>query len=216
MIGVQVAVAGVLAQSDLTRLAVITALHQAGIDAISVEDAPPAPSVIQHIAALIVDEYAAHGAAGGSLSLSIPCSKQILLTSRCDPLYVQRMIERGFSGYLYLGDSLVDRLPQAVKDVAENGMYLSPSAAAALARIEHYEENLQPRLNAYHFEVLSLMAQHWHAGRIAAHLGRTINAIYQVQRYLRNLFEVETTGELLERARTLGLLTGTNEFPADL
>jgi DNA-binding NarL/FixJ family response regulator len=215
MIGIQVAVAGVLAQSDLTRLAVMTALHQAGINAITIEDVPPSTSIIQHIAVLIMDEYAAQGAEGGSLSLSIPCSKQILLSGRCDPLYVQRVIARGFSGYLYLGDSLVDRLPQAVKDVAENGMYLSPSAAAALARIEHYEQNLQPRLNAYHFEVLSLMEQHWHAGRIATHLGRTINAIYQVQRYLRNLFEVETTGELLERARTLGLLTGTNEFPAD-
>ncbi len=209
MTGVRVAVVGVLAQSDLTRLAVITALHQAGIDTINVEDAPPA-----HIVVLIVDEYAAQGAAGGDLPINIPCSKQILLSGRCDPLYVQRVIARGFSGYLYLGDSLVERLPQAVRDVAAGGRYLSPTAAAALASLNHYAQNIQPRITTYQLEVLRLMSQHWSSGRIAVHLGRTTTAIYQVQRFLRDLFEVETNGELLDRVVELGILPDTRRVSA--
>ncbi|NJO83179.1 MAG: response regulator transcription factor [Blastochloris sp.] len=92
----------------------------------------------------------------------------MLLSHHNEAYSVQRMIDAGIHGYLYLGDSLVERLPQAVKDVVAGGRYLSPTAAAALAQIDYYARHIQPRITPFQVEVLRLMSQHWSGGRIAA------------------------------------------------
>lgn len=194
--------------SDLTALAVQTALHRGGIDRIELVSV--VCSTMSKATVWIWDDYTNRIAPtedGRRL-------RRILLSNHCEPYYVYRVIEGGFFGYLYLGDSLVERLPQAVKDVAAGGRYLSPTAAAALAQIDYYARHIQPRITPYQVEVLRLMSQHWSGGRIAAELGRSTTAIYQVQRYLRDLFEVETNGELLDCAVQLGILPDTRRISA--
>lgn len=194
--------------SDLTALAVRTALSAA---------LPSAEVVIAqggHLgacAALILDDYTVNVVIGDAGS---PITRCVLLSHHNEAYSVQRMIDAGIHGYLYLGDSLVERLPQAIKDVVAGGRYLSPTAAAALAQIDYYARHIQPRITAYQVEVLRLMGQHWSGGRIAAQLGRSTTAIYQVQRFLRDLFEVETNGELLDCAVQLGILPDTRRISA--
>ena len=63
-----------------------------------------------------------------------------------------------------------------------------------------------PRLTDYHRSVLRGMAQHQPPGKIASDLGRSTQAIYQVQSYLRGLFHVDNNGQLLQRAAEWGLI----------
>ncbi|MBZ0283442.1 MAG: hypothetical protein K8L97_22090 [Anaerolineae bacterium] len=194
--------------SDLTALAVQTALNSARVGHVDLISA--ACHISSEASVWVLDDYT------GSLTSPEHSRKprRMLLSNRCEPYYVRQMMDQGFYGYLYLGDSLIERLPQAVKDVAAGGIYLSPTVAAALANMEHYTTQVQTRLTEYQLEVLRLMHHHWSGGRIAAHLGRTTTAIYQVQRFLRDLFEVETNGELLDRAVELGILPDTRRISA--
>jgi DNA-binding NarL/FixJ family response regulator len=194
--------------SDLTALAVQTALRAALPSAEVVIDQSQQPGAS---AALILDDYTIHWGIGAACSQTRRC---VLLSNHREPHHIQRMIDGGIQGYLFLGDSLVERLPQAVRDVLEGGRYLSPTAAAALSRMDDYARHIQPRITPYQHEVLRLMSQHWSGGRIAAQLGRSTTAIYQVQRFLRDLFEVETNGELLECALQLGILPYTRRISA--
>ncbi|NJO54749.1 MAG: response regulator transcription factor [Bacteroidales bacterium] len=132
----------------------------------------------------------------------------ILIDSICTPQRALQASRRGIAGYLYLGDRLTERLKGAVTDVLEGGTYYSPTAAAALAEAEHLTDRVLPRLNAYHRAVLRGMAQYQPAAQIAAELGRTTQAIYQVQSYLRGLFDVDTNGALLERAAEIARAHG--------
>lgn len=127
----------------------------------------------------------------------------ILLSASCDALYVWQMVQAGASGYLYLQDRLLPRLRLTVEDVCSGGLYLSPSAQIALATIRHYREQ---HLTAYQRDVMRLMVKHWTAPRIARALGRKTDAIYQVQRYLRQVFDVQTNSELIQRAQSLNLI----------
>lgn len=189
----------ILTGSDLTALAVAAALEPADIPTSRINRWPD--NLSHHI--LIIDDLAL-----GQLPVQLDHQQpaRILIASACDPATVHRLITRGFSGYLYLGDSLIEHLPQAVRTVATGGTVLSSTAASALARFEHYTTHIQPRLTAYQLRVLSLTARHWSAKRIAAHQGRSLTAIYQVQRLLRHLFAAETNGQLVSRATQLGLI----------
>ncbi len=131
--------------------------------------------------------------------------KVIRLSACITPCWVHQAIHQGAKGYLYLGDTLLERLPQAVRDVLAGGLYLSPSASAALSEYQYFLPYVQ-RITAYHRQVIDQMAQYRPAGQIAVRLGRTTQAIYQVQRYLREQFEAETNGALLDRLAALGLI----------
>lgn len=196
--------------SDLTQLGVQAALNQSEANTIKILPNHLTGGSLPEPDVLILDDYTVtelpkHGQSN---------VRRLLLSNRSEPYYVQCIMEMGFSGYLYLGDSLRERLSQAVKDLALGGKYLSPTPSAALASMQHYTNQLQVRLTDYQLEVLRLMHHHWSGGRIAAHLGRTTTAIYQVQRFLRDLFEVETNGELLDRAVELGILPDTRRISA--
>ncbi|MFW5696469.1 MAG: hypothetical protein ACOCXR_01645 [Phototrophicaceae bacterium] len=155
---------------------------------------------------LILDDAAIHLGDSSFQSTDASETRIILIDSTCTPQRALQASRLGVAGYLYLGDRLTERLKGAVTDVLEGGTYYSPTAAAALAEAEHLTNCVLPRLNAYHQAVLRGMAQYQPAAQIAAELGRTTQAIYQVQSYLRSLFDVDTNGALLERAAAWGLI----------
>jgi DNA-binding NarL/FixJ family response regulator len=210
MIGSNSVIVTVMTGSDLTQIAAQVTLNKNVTNEIKICCNQSVSTTVQLPHVLILDDYTVAQRSEKQLSHA----RCILLSNRHEPFYIQQTIEQGFSGYLYLGDSLAERLPQAVRDVAAGGRYLSPTAAAALASLNHYAQNIQPRITTYQLEVLRLMSQHWSSGRIAVHLGRTTTAIYQVQRFLRDLFEVETNGELLDRVAELGILPDTRRVSA--
>jgi DNA-binding NarL/FixJ family response regulator len=195
--------------SDLTLLAVQTALQQSSLNVL-LKMLAVSEDTQQNVDVVILDDYSFD-------CQSLQCPAQpayLLLSNQLAPRDVHRVMTLGFRGYLYLGDSLVERLPQAVRDVAAGGTYLSPAAAAAYAQMNHYARHIQPRITSYQYQVLQLMSQHWSGGRIAAQLGRSTTAIYQVQRFLRDLFEVETNGELLDCVTELGILPDMRRISA--
>ena len=195
---------------DLIARAIADTLNEQGLQPamLSVQDLATASAPQADI--LILDD-ATLNPQGFEPSLAeirdkLPTTRIIIIDSTCSPQRILQASRLGVRGYLYLGDRLRERLKGAVTDVLEGGIYFSPSAAAALAEAEHLAEQVLPRINAYHRQVLSYMAQYWPAGQIANQLGRSTQAIYQVQRYLRTLFDVDSNGALLERAGKWGLI----------
>lgn len=189
---------------DLLARAVHDTLAEAGfcVEFVnSVAAATPSPKSD----VLILDDAAA-GLSDSLLQMhSLSTTRHILIDSICTPQRVLRAVRLGAAAYLYLGDHLAERLVGAVIDVLEGGTYYSPTAAAALAEAQYLNNQVLPRINAYHRAVLRRMAQHHPAGQIANDLGRSTQAIYQVQCYLRSLFDVDTNGELLDHAAEWGL-----------
>jgi len=121
--------------------------------------------------------------------------------SHLQPARIDGLIRSGSRGYLYLGDPLVDRLRFIIGDVTAGGIHLSPSASAAYHQFRFTCTETLPRLNPYHQNVLRLMHSGHSPDDIAVQLTRSRNAIYQVQRHLRRLFEVESNTDLLSLSR---------------
>jgi hypothetical protein len=192
--------------SDLTERAVTHLLCSAGF---AVESNSSALANVPSLHLMIVDDFAPDIAPTST-------SPRIIRISNCiAPCTVHAALARGTKGYLYLGDSLTDRLPQAVKDVLAGGVYLSPSASTALEEYRYFQSYLT-KITPYHRQVLDHMLEYRTAGQIAALLGRTTQAIYQVQRYLREQFEANSNGALLERLTALGVLQRRPYQPAIL
>lgn len=190
--------------SDLTERAVAHILCGAGF---TVEPNSPRSADAPSPHLCIVDDFAPDTAS---------TSPRVIRISNCiAPCTVHTALASGAKGYLYLGDSLIDRLPQAVRDVLAGGVYLSPSASTALEEYRYFESYLS-KITPYHRQVLDHMLDYCTAGQIAALLGRTTQAIYQVQRYLREQFEASSNGALLERLTALGVLERRPYQPAIL
>jgi len=188
---------------DLLARAVSDTLVDAGFSPCGVIWADILEAKHQQVDLLIADETAFERHKGVTrieiIRRKLPSLPVMVLDSQCQPQRMLQASRLGVRGHLYLGDQLVQRLPQAVLDVLEGGTYYSPTAAAALTSAEHHQSNVLPKLTPYQRDVLRYMAQHWSAGKIAAELGRSTTAIYKVQAYLRELFSVETNGELLDQ-----------------
>lgn len=133
-------------------------------------------------------------------SVNVPI---VIMSDSCDEVDVWQAIQSGTKGFLCLRDHLVPMLPHIIADLVRGDFYLSPSAQTALATFQFYQNTT---LTSYQQDVLRLMRKHWSAGRIAQDLGRSPAAIYQVQRYLRDLFDAENNGELLEFIARLEVL----------
>jgi DNA-binding NarL/FixJ family response regulator len=202
--GLEQASVAVMCGYDLLARAVHDTLREAGFH---VEVIPLGTAVIMSKPdTLVLDDAAIYLGDNAFQHIDFLTTCIILIDSTCTPQRVLQASRLGVAGYLYLGDRLAERLKGAVTDVLEGGIYYSPTAAAVLAEAEHLTDRVLPRLNAYHRAVLRGMARYQPAAQIAAELGRTTQAIYQVQSYLRSLFDVDTNGALLERAAEWGLI----------
>jgi hypothetical protein len=187
-------VIGLVIGADLTAQAVRTLLTP--LPAFILVN--PAPCLSDTPDLLIQDDYPS------ALSSPYHCSS-IRIASTLIPYQIVQTLRTNTKGYLYLGDSLLERLPQAVKDVLAGGTYLSPSVSSALEDYRYYEPYCQ-RLTLYHRQVIAHMTHYHPAGQIASELGRTLQAIYQVQRYLRDQFDADNNGALLDRLAALGIV----------
>ena len=194
----------IITPSDLIATAFQTLLTAQDISAVCTSDVSdshvshPAPHIIFLDDALIATDNLLK-----RLQKKYRNSKVIVLSLDCEPIHVWEMIEAGISGFIYLRDRLVSRIPLILEDVLNGSLYLSPSAQAALTSIRYYRSQ---DLTDYQADVLRLMIKHWTANRIASELGRSTAAIYQVQKFLRETFDAETNSELVQKVVSLKLV----------
>jgi DNA-binding NarL/FixJ family response regulator len=193
----------IITPSDLITTAFQTLLAAQDISTTCISNLSDNPA--NYLAQIIFLDDAIIGAGTGlkRIQKKYPNSKIVILSLACEPIHVWNMIEAGVSGYLYLRDRLVSRIPMILEDVLNGSPYLSPSAQAALTSIRYYRSQV---LTTYQADVLRLMTKHWTANRIASELGRSMAAIYQVQKLLRETFDAETNSELVEKVVSLKLL----------
>lgn len=200
-----VAQIAIFTEHDLTAYAVRNVLsepHGRVIQVRTVREAlylNPKPDV------LLIDEHVSTEADFVALLTTLrrqmPRAKLIVLAPEGYPIKVWQAIQQGVNGYLCMTDRLTERLPQLVQEIDTNRLYLSPSAQLALATVQHFR---QQRLTNYQHEVLRLMLKQWTVTRIANDLGRSRQAIYQVQRYLREVFDATNNADLLHILTELG------------
>ena len=193
----------IITPSDLIATAFQTILAAQDISTVCISDIPDRHAHHTPYIIFFDDVIIATDTRLEPIQKQYPNSKIVILSLTCEPVHVWNMIEAGASGYLYLRDRLVSRIPLLLEDVLNGSLYLSPSAQAALTSIRYYRSQ---DLTDYQADVLRLMAKHWTANRIASELGRSTAAIYQVQKLLRETFDAETNGELVERVLSLKLL----------
>ena len=179
-------------QIHLTSLEDILNIYDFSVELLVFDDAAiPATDFEQTLAVLVKN---------------LPDTHFIIIDSHIRPQRIFYAIELGISSYLYLGDKLSTRLKQAVEDVMQGGTYYSPSIIEALTSARQIAGKTLPRINDYHRQILQGMAAHQSAGEIGRSLGRSAQAIYQVQSYLRGMFNVDTNSELLEIAEKWGVI----------
>lgn len=194
----------ILSRYDLLEYALHHTLQKAGFTSIRTHlvDSYERPSLI------ILDDTCFHPDGLPIIRQQHPITPILIIDNQCQPHHIVQAQQHDVSGYLYLGDRLVDRLPQAVIDILEGGTYYSPHAATLLAETINVSTHVLPKLNPYHHEVLHYMALHWNPDQIASQLGRTRHAIYQVQGYMRSLFGVENNNMLLDYAAKWRIIEG--------
>ena len=123
----------------------------------------------------------------------------VVLGGRRDGLIIQDLFAVGMSGYLYLGDDLVECLPYAVEWVLRNRPYLSPTANAEyLIALQTGERPW--KLDGEARSVLRLLAQGYTVGQIALQLNLAPRRVYWVRQKLRNRFGAATNEHLIQRA----------------
>jgi DNA-binding NarL/FixJ family response regulator len=196
----------VLSGCDLVARGLAAALRDLGFS-LDIHQALPDPQSKPHLILLDDGMLAQHGLdLIHGLVRQYPRTGIILVSSRTDHQAVWSAMIAGVSGYLYLNDPLLERLPGALDDVLRGAKALSPTPLAVWTQTRDVLHTLGKRLNDYHLTVLRLMVEGLPPEQIAAQIGRTTTAVYNIQRYLRATFKVETNGQVVHRALQFGVL----------
>lgn len=141
------------------------------------------------------------------LQQRFPRMKVVVMTTQCTGFRIKNALNHGAVGYVALSDPLVVQLKWIEHSVNQGHIYLSPSAQSALLELEDKEAKVLHRVNDYHRQVLQHMIEGQDAKSIARALGKKPGSIYQVQRYLKDLFGVADRHELLDAAQRYGIVT---------
>jgi DNA-binding NarL/FixJ family response regulator len=136
-------------------------------------------------------------------------SKVIGLSMHSDKRFVKGMFEAGASGYL-LKDCAFEELVQAIRSVADNRVYLSPSIASIMV-----EEVLKPPseketskvslLTDREREIVQLLAEGKSTKDIAYRLNLSIKTIESHRRRIMERLEIQSIAELTKFAIKEGL-----------
>lgn len=138
----------------------------------------------------------------------VPGIKVIALSMNSDRRYVIAMFEAGAVGYL-LKNSASDELIQAVRTVAGDLTYVSPSVAAVvvdncISRQTHAASSDKP-LSPREREVLQLLAEGKSSKDIALHLNLAVPTVETHRRQIMDKLSLRTIAELTKYAVREGL-----------
>lgn len=127
----------------------------------------------------------------------------IIISSCTSPRFIWNLLEHGANGFLCLHEQSWQRILLFLEDNHRDILCLSPTAQKALVELKHFE-GIQ--LTVYQRQIVELMLQRKTPPQIAQKLDKSLDAVYQVQRRIRDLFSVNNNSELLNKLVDLGLI----------
>jgi DNA-binding NarL/FixJ family response regulator len=139
-----------------------------------------------------------------------PAVKVLILSGHANQEYVHRALRCGAGGYM-LKDAAAEELELAIKAVAQDKTYLSPSLARTV--VESYlqrlagEEGPIEQLTARQREVLQLLAEGKNTKEIAHLLGISIKTVEAHRLQLMDRVDIHDVAGLVRYAIRIGLIT---------
>ena len=127
----------------------------------------------------------------------------IVLSTRLQARYLQRLIQHGALGFIYKDDPLESALVNGIELVRSGDPYISPRASGLLFADQAL---LNARLNPTDLEVLRLMARGFTLKEIGVQTRLVPRSIYRIRGKLRQVLGVRTNDQIVAAAREQGLL----------
>ena len=133
-----------------------------------------------------------------------PHLKIIVMSDFLNEMYIQRLMNCGAKGFLYMQDHLEDILIPCFRTVAVGYPFLSPQASAL-----PYYRMAGHNFNKTDLAVLELMGMGYKPQEIADRLSIVPRSVYRIRRKIRDYLNVRTPEQIVEAARRQGLLRDT-------
>lgn len=126
----------------------------------------------------------------------------IIVSARLDTVILLRGLEMGLSGYLLKEDALGRSFVRHVRMVANGDLTFSDAARRVLEQKSRQESGLTPA----QLEVLVLMGNGCEEREIAEKTGRSMTAVYNITKRIREKLGVETNRQAVLKAIVMGLI----------
>ena len=137
----------------------------------------------------------------------MPQTKIVMLTMHSDPPYILEAMHAGALGYVLKTQAAVD-LVQAIRDVLQGTVYLSPRAAHTLVQAYLTKSELPPDpLTSREREVLQRIAEGQTTKEIAYFLGLSAKTVESHRINLMRKLDIHETATLVRYAIRRGLIT---------
>jgi two-component system response regulator NreC len=127
----------------------------------------------------------------------------VVLTMHDDPAFARDALGRGADGYV-LKEAAAEELVRAIETVMAGGTYLLPELGARMARLRSEPAD---RLTPRERDVLRLLAAGHTNAEVAAELFVSLRTVEAHRASLRNRLGAPTRAELVDAARSLGLIS---------
>jgi two-component system, NarL family, response regulator NreC len=136
---------------------------------------------------------------------TVPETKSIVLTMHAHDPYVLEALQAGAVGYVLKTQAAVD-LVQAIRDVLQGAIYLSPRVARAVVQAFLTKADLPPDpLTSREREVLQRIAEGQTTKEIAARLGLSVKTVESHRIRLMRKLDIHETATLVRYAIRRGL-----------
>jgi DNA-binding NarL/FixJ family response regulator len=138
---------------------------------------------------------------------AMPQTKIVLLTMHTEEAYVIEALQAGTVGYVLKTQAAMD-IVQAIREVLQGGVYLSPRVSRAVVQAYLSRSELPPDpLTSREREVLQLIAEGQTTKEIASHLGLSVKTVVSHRINLMRKLDIHETATLVRYAIRRGLTT---------
>jgi two-component system, NarL family, response regulator NreC len=138
---------------------------------------------------------------------TVPATKSIVLTMHAHDPYVLEALQAGAVGYVLKTQAAVD-LVQAIREVLQGAIYLSPQVARAVVQAYLTKADLPPDpLTSREREILQRIAEGQTTKEIASRLGLSVKTVESHRINLMHKLDIHETATLVRYAIRRGLTT---------
>jgi two-component system response regulator NreC len=136
---------------------------------------------------------------------TLPHTKIVLLTVHTEDPYVLEALQAGAVGYVLKTQAAVD-LVQAIRDVLQGGIYVSPQVSRAIVTAYLTRSHLPPDpLTSREREIVQLIAEGQTTKEIASRLGLSVKTVESHRINLMRKLDIHETATLVRYAIRRGL-----------
>jgi two-component system response regulator NreC len=136
---------------------------------------------------------------------ALPQTKIVLLTMHTDEPYVLEAMQAGAVGYVLKTQAALD-IVQAIRDVVQGGIYLSPRVSRAVVQAHLARSDLPPApMTSREREILQLIAEGETTKEIASRLGLSVKTVESHRINLMRKLDIHETAILVRYAIRRGL-----------